>query len=99
MTNTPTRPETMVERVARAIEMLSLKYALRRLEGMEDSDPGQGIWEEFARAAIEEMREPTESMVRMGDEAVDTCTKVDPCLTPAKHIWADMITEALGEGK
>ena len=35
--------------------------------------------------------EPTSEMLAIGNEAVDTCTKVDPCDNPAKHIWADML--------
>ena len=100
MTNTPTRPETMVERVAGAIEMLSLEYALRRLEGMEDSDPGQGIWEEFARAAIEAMREPDFLMKMAGASAITVeIMEAKANYDGACDAWQAMITAALGEGK
>lgn len=47
-----------------------------------------------ARALLPVIRahlEPTSEMLAIGNEAVDTCTKVDPCDNPAKHIWADML--------
>ena len=81
--------ETMVERVDRVIrEKVFEVYDIKLL-----NSPG-----ELGSAALEAMRSPTDEMLHIGDEAVDTCTKVDPCLTPAKHIWADMITAALGDG-
>jgi hypothetical protein len=48
----------------------------------------------IARAILPVIRahlEPTSEMLAIGNEAVDTCTKVDPCDNPAKHIWADML--------
>lgn len=54
-----------------------------------------------ARALIPVIRahlEPTSEMLAIGNEAVDTCTKVDPCDNPAKHIWADMLAASpIGE--
>ena len=86
--------ETMVERVARSlIERIGSPWPYDEMDPMI-----RRLWDGHARAAIEAMRSPTDEMLHIGDEAVDTCTKVDPCLTPAKHIWADMITAALGEG-
>ena len=50
--------------------------------------------ENAARAILPVIRahlEPTSEMLAIGNDAVDTCTKVDPCDNPAKHIWADML--------
>lgn len=55
----------------------------------------------IARSLIPVIRahlEPTSEMLAIGNEAVDTCTKVDPCDNPAKHIWADMLAASpIGE--
>ena len=82
----------LVERVASAIEMVSLKYALRRFEGMADSDPGQGIWEEFARAAIEAMRSQT--LVYRDNGHV-----VHEMRGAPDDIWKALLDAALGEGE
>lgn len=83
----------MVERVARALAKAD------RIEICSDASYEFSSYGPKARAAIEAMREPTETMERHGQWAVETCTRDDPCETPAKHIWSDMITAALGEGK
>ena len=84
----------MVERVARAINPAAMDCP----DGDVFVAAMKMICRQQASAALEAMRSPTDEMLHIGDEAVDTCTKVDPCLTPAKHIWADMITAALGDG-
>jgi predicted RecB family nuclease len=105
----------MVERVARAIATelganLDTAFADKtewiNMRGTDAAGRWRDINEPFksdylaaARAAIEAMREPTETMERHGQWAVETCTRDDPCETPAKHIWSDMITAALGEGE
>ena len=77
-----TKAETMVERVARAIEAAADYDEGRYLCGWSDT---------FARAAIEAMREPTKAMNRA---AYEDAKKRAPA--PA-FIWAAMISAALSE--
>lgn len=51
----------------------------------------------YARVAVEAMREPTDAMEWAGDEAAQTCVKDDPCGKAGRHVWADMMDEALKE--
>lgn len=41
---------------------------------------------------------PTEEMVWVGRESIDTCTKLDPCDKAAEHCWADMLSAAPSPG-
>lgn len=79
----------MVERVAKAI-----------LETMDLTDGLDGTAaENYARAAIEAMREPTEAMFCAGDEriieALNDHTRILRHVTPAQDAWQAMIDEAL----
>ncbi len=72
----------IIERLARAME-----DRRRQLIGQ----PLARIWDELAKAAIEEMREPTEEMVVAG------CRHEN--LGDMAGRWAAMIDAALQEGK
>lgn len=69
----------MVEQVARALA----KHADDSFE-----DAPAGFWEDFARAAIAAMREPTEAMVKEGNKYTDWASGADDA-------WEVMIDEAL----
>lgn len=87
MTNTPTRPETMVERVARAIHDASHKEL--GFSWAKEMRMAQ------ARAAIEAMREPTGEMLEAGWERARPYLGLET----TKQTYRAMINAALGEGK
>lgn len=107
MTNTPTRPETMVERVARAIHDASHKEL--GFSWAKEMRMAQ------ARAAIEAMREPTDAMVERAVPAVTISIDRGPALNreaqqqaedfvaprrrDAANIYRAMINAALTEGE
>lgn len=73
----------MVERVAKAI-------------GAEiPINAAPDVWIGVARAAIEAMWEPTEAMVIAGAETIDERLPNDQAFRQIRHIWPDMIDEAL----
>jgi len=79
----------MVERVARALRALPVRdYA--QVGGELD----ELRLREAARAAIEAMREPTEGMVKAGENTV--CIHGDP-QCGAAYAWAAMIDAALSD--
>lgn len=63
----------MIERVAKALEDVT--------------DKGFATWEEAARAAIEAMLDPTEEMMRAGEE--------DRWDDQVDFVWRAMVREAL----
>ena len=105
MTNTPTRPETMVERVDRVIREKVLEvYDIMLLNSPE----------EIGRAAIEAIREPTDAMVERAVPAVTISIDRGPALNreaqqqaedfaaprrrDVANIYRAMINAALGDG-
>lgn len=80
----------MVDRIARVI-YLSF-YAPRAPQIVFDDCPGfvQDEWRNIARAAIAEMREPTDEMVQAGIVEDPACVEID-----AQRMWQAMIDEAL----
>jgi len=105
MTKDKERDDALIEAMARIIDPSSwrvmdgyLAQMLRKYKGEHIGyDPDAFKHKEsmaIARAILPVIRahlEPTSEMLAIGNEAVDTCTKVDPCDNPAKHIWADML--------
>lgn len=59
----------MVERVARAIQQASFRQIRPDWNSLDKHDQEQ--WRIRARAAIEEMRKPTEEMMHMGEQRLD----------------------------
>lgn len=91
MTNTPTRPETMVERVARAIHEASHKEL--GFSWAKEMRMAQ------ARAAIEAMREPDFLMKMAGASAITVeIMEAKANYDGACDAWQAMITAALGDG-
>lgn len=84
MTNTPTRPETMLERVARAIHDASHKEL--GFSWAKEMRMAQAL------AAIEAMREPTDAML----SATSFVRGLEEY--PLAN-WEDMIDAALTEGE
>lgn len=81
----------MVERVARAMAV-SRGFPPDELLGC-GAKNGQAIWrayEEYARAALEAMREPTEAMKRLFCSARPESPRT---------VWHEVIDAALGEGR
>lgn len=96
-----TNPDSMVERVARAlcsedpdrVGPISCDDGRRVVSGK----PAWTAWEEDARTAIVAMREPTDGMIEAGDRRAypfiasgDDCTE-----TIVYEAWLGMIDEAL----
>ena len=81
----------MVERVARAIE--------QRASERQDLN----AWRDYARAAIEAMREPTDAMARKADGLTDLVGPYEEANTPEarqdefKCAWRAMIDKAIQE--
>lgn len=91
MTNTPTRPEEMVERVARAIHDASHKEL--GFSWAKEMRMAQ------ARAAIEAMREPDFLMKMAGASAITVeIMEAKANYDGACDAWQAMITAALGDG-
>lgn len=85
MTNTPTKPETMVERVARAICTVACgRVTENELDRCRD----------LASAAIEAMMEPTGEMLEAGWER----SRPYLGLETTKQTYRAMINAALGDG-
>ncbi len=81
--------DELIEAMARCIHAELSRANVMAYLDMPDTTP-----ETLARSLLPIIRahlEPTSEMLAIGNEAVDTCTKVDPCDNPAKHIWADML--------
>lgn len=90
---------SMIERVAR--EMFSASWInYRDPDGNEEVSCGEKNWQLFeplARAAIEEMRNPTDSMIESG--AAGMCFTQDLGFSSiCKFAWQDMIDAALKGG-
>ena len=92
---------TMVERVARALAVADGMHP-EAASNDDDEIPAWTLYVDGARAAIEAMREPTETMVvsandatTLGDEGVHRIT-ID--MQGANEVWAAMIDAALKEG-
>ena len=105
MTNTPTRPETMVERVARA--MSDSLYGDTHTGGWDSMTGDVDLDENFknrfrkmARAALEAMREPDFLMKMAGASAITVeIMEAKANYDGACDAWQAMIKAALGEGK
>jgi hypothetical protein len=84
----------MVERVARRLYAKDWEAQTGNLRDghfpYEDDDV-QEYWRELAREAIAAMREPTEAMVRVGNDW-------DCAPFVAGRVWQEMIDAALSEG-
>lgn len=115
MTNTPTRSETMVERVALAIAQGlgddfdhaftgKAEWISERGEKggrfRDCNEPMQPDYLDSARAAIEAMREPDFLMKMAGASAITVeIMEAKANYDGACDAWQAMITAALGEGK
>ncbi|MBY5553691.1 hypothetical protein J0664_06235 [Rhizobium leguminosarum] len=90
---------SMIERVAQAIYAKNAAAAAGRLPWAKAQDATKESVRDLARAAIGEMREPTEEMLdKMNDVCVDAgevCINV--CFADLKEIHAAAIDEALKE--
>lgn len=80
--------ESMVKRLARALEEIAAKSCYTNEEGIID-----GVWdsEKFARAVLLEIREPTDKMLHASDELLPDLNSS----MISHYVWKAMVKAAL----